>query len=117
MNRLHAWFRKLTGVVPTQQQEQEFSSELESHLQLHIDDNLRAGMTPADARRSAIIKLGGIEHTKQAHRETRTFPLIETTFQDGFDRESLWTGGLQSAGAPQASQDRTPGARDVQLPV
>ena len=82
MNRLHAWFRKLTGVVPTQQQEQEFSSELESHLQLHIDDNLRAGMTPADARRSAIIKLGGIEHTKQAHRETRTFPLIETTFQD-----------------------------------
>jgi len=82
MNRLRAWFRKLTGVVPTQQQEQEFSSELESHLQLHIDDNLRAGMTPADARRSAIIKLGGIEHTKQAHRETRTFPLIETTFQD-----------------------------------
>ena len=82
MNRLRAWFRKLTGVVPTQQQEQEFSSELESHLQLHIDDNLRAGMTPADARRSAILKLGGVEHTKQAHRETRTFPLIETTFQD-----------------------------------
>jgi predicted permease len=82
MNRLRAWLRKLTGVVPTQQQEQDFSSELYSHLQLHIDDNLRAGMTPADARRSAILKLGGIEHTKQAHRETRTFPLVETTLQD-----------------------------------
>jgi predicted permease len=82
MNRLRAWFRKLTGVVPTQHQEQDFSSELESHLQLHIDDNVRAGMTPADARRSAILKLGGIEHTKQSHREGRTFPLIETTIQD-----------------------------------
>jgi predicted permease len=82
MNRLRAWLRKLTGVVPTQQQEQDFSSELDSHLQLHIDDNVRAGMTPADARRSAIIKLGGIEHTKQAHRETRTFPLLEATLQD-----------------------------------
>jgi predicted permease len=82
MNRLRAWLRKLTGLVPTQQQEQDFSSELDSHLQLHIDDNVRAGMTPADARRSAIIKLGGIEHTKQAHREGRTFPLLETTLQD-----------------------------------
>ncbi len=82
MNRLRAWLRRLTGVVPAQHQEQDFSSELESHLQLHIDDNVRAGMCPADARRSAILKLGGIEHTKQSHREGRTFPLIETTIQD-----------------------------------
>ena len=82
MNRLRAWLRRLTGVVPTQQQEQDFSSELESHLQLHIDDNLRAGMAPDEARRSAILKLGGIELTKQAHREGRTFPLFETTVQD-----------------------------------
>ena len=82
MNHLRAWFRRLSGIVPTQQQEQEFSSELESHLQLHIDDNLRSGMTPEVARRNAILKLGGVEHTKQAHRERRTFPLLETTLQD-----------------------------------
>ncbi|WP_035349123.1 ABC transporter permease [Edaphobacter aggregans] len=82
MNRLRARLRRLAGIVPTQQQEQEFSSELESHLQLHIDDNLRAGMTPEEARRSAILKLGGIEHTKQAHREIHTFPILETTLQD-----------------------------------
>ncbi len=82
INRLRAWFSKLTGVVSTQQQEQDFSSELDSHLQLHIDDNLRSGMAPSEARRQAILKLGGIEHTKQAHREGRTFPLIETTLQD-----------------------------------
>jgi hypothetical protein len=82
INRLRAWLNKLNGAVPGQEQEQDFSSELESHLQLHIDDNVRAGMTPADARRHAILKLGGLEHTKQAHRETRTFPLVETTLQD-----------------------------------
>jgi hypothetical protein len=82
INRLRAWLNKLTGVVPTQRQEQDFSSELDSHLQLHIDDNLRSGMAPSEARRQAILKLGGIEHTKQAHREGRTFPLLETTLQD-----------------------------------
>jgi predicted permease len=82
ITRIRAWLSKLTGVVSTQQQEQDFSSELDSHLQFHIDDNLRSGMTPQEARRQAILKLGGIEHTKQSHREGRTFPLIETTLQD-----------------------------------
>jgi macrolide transport system ATP-binding/permease protein len=82
MNRLRAWLRRLAGIVPTQQQEQEFSAELESHLQLHIDDNLRAGMTPKQARREAILKLGGTESTKQAHREGRTIPFLQTMIQD-----------------------------------
>ena len=37
----------------------DFNAELESHLQLHIEDNLRRGMTPDQARREALIKLGG----------------------------------------------------------
>ena len=39
-------------------------------------------MAPEEARRNAILKLGGIESTKQAHRGARTFPLLETTVQD-----------------------------------
>ena len=76
-----AWFQRLFRAIPDQRQEQEFSAELESHLQLHIDDNLRAGMSPPDARRSALLKLGGVEHTKQAHRERRTFPFLQTVLQ------------------------------------
>jgi len=37
---------------------------MESHLQMHIEDNLRSGMTPEEARRDAILKLGGVEETK-----------------------------------------------------
>ena len=39
----------------------DLAEELESHLQLHVDAGIRAGMTPGEARRDAILKLGGIE--------------------------------------------------------
>src|ERR1700747_2284001 len=56
--------------------------ERDSHLQMHIEDNLRAGMSPEDARREAYMKLGGVEQTKENYRERRGFPLVETFLQD-----------------------------------
>ena len=82
MKRIRAWFLRIAGIIPRQRQEQDFSDELASHLQMHIDDNLRAGMSPDQARRQAHIKLGGMENTKQAHREGRTIPFLETLLQD-----------------------------------
>ncbi|WP_260704604.1 ABC transporter permease [Edaphobacter flagellatus] len=82
MKRIRAWFLRITGIVPKQHQEQDFSDELASHLQMHIEDNLRAGMTAEQARREAYSKLGGVEHTKQAHREGRTIPFIDGVLQD-----------------------------------
>jgi len=55
---------------------------LESHLQLHIEDNLRAGMTPEAARRDALLKLGGVEQTKESYRERCGLPFLETLLQD-----------------------------------
>jgi putative ABC transport system permease protein len=62
--------------------ERELFAEMESHLQLHIEDNLRAGMSPAQARREALMKLGGIEQTKEDYRERRSLPLLEFFLQD-----------------------------------
>ena len=41
-----------------------FDAELASHLQLHVDDKVRAGMTPVAASRQSILTLGGIEETR-----------------------------------------------------
>ncbi len=41
-----------------------------------------AGMDPERARREALLKLGGIEKTTQAHREGNTLPFVETLWQD-----------------------------------
>jgi macrolide transport system ATP-binding/permease protein len=82
MKSLRAWIRRLGGMFPDSQRERELEDEIESHLQMNIDDNLRAGMTLEQARREAILKLGGIEPTKQACRERSTLPSLESFGQD-----------------------------------
>ncbi len=66
----------------SEQRERDLAEELDSHLQLHIDDNLRAGLTPDQARRHALLKLGGVEATKEAYRDRRTVPLLDHLAQD-----------------------------------
>ena len=82
MRRLRALWMRIRGLFGTHPTNDEISAELESHLQLHIDDNLRAGMTPEEARRQALIQLGGIEQTRQAVRERNSLPWAETIAQD-----------------------------------
>src|ERR1700676_3325479 len=82
MRWLRAWFSRLGALFAKQRRERELAAEMESHLQLHIDDNLRTGMSPAQARREAIMKLGGVEQTKENYRERRGLPLLEVFYQD-----------------------------------
>ena len=83
MRRLRALFVRLSGLFHKEPRERELTDEMESHLQLHIEDNLRAGMSPTQARREAIMKLGGVEQTKENYRERRGLPILETILQDG----------------------------------
>lgn len=80
--KVRALFAKMFGFLKSHQLEQEFAEELESHLQMHIEDNVKSGMTPDEARRQAVIKLGGIEQTKESHRSQRKIPLLEIIFRD-----------------------------------
>jgi len=63
--------------------EKELDDELASHLDMHVADNIRAGLTPEEARRQAILKLGGVEQTKELYRDRRRFPLLDMIVQDG----------------------------------
>ncbi len=49
---------------------------------MHIDDNIRAGMTSDQARREAILRLGGIESTKEAYRDRRGLPFFDNLLRD-----------------------------------
>jgi putative ABC transport system permease protein len=82
MNRLRALLLRMAGLWSNGRREQEFAAEIESHLQMQIDDNLRAGMTAEEARREAVLKLGGVEQTKQAYRERSTVPPLESVLHD-----------------------------------
>jgi len=82
MKRLRALLRRLTGIFPSQQREQDLAAEIDSHIQMHIDDSVLAGKTREEARREAILTLGGVELTKQAYRDRSTIPFLESLFQD-----------------------------------
>jgi macrolide transport system ATP-binding/permease protein len=91
MKSVRAWLTRLAGMFLSGRREREFASELEGHLQMQIDDNVRAGMTEEEARRAAILKIGGLEQTRQAYRERGTVPFFETLLQDlRFALRQLW---------------------------
>jgi macrolide transport system ATP-binding/permease protein len=77
MRRLRAAMVRLSGIFSRRRHEQSIADEIGSHLQMHIDDNLRAGMAPDLARREALLKLGGLESAKQACRERATVPVLD----------------------------------------
>ena len=56
MRRLRAWLLRLGELFGRNRRERELAAEMDSHLQMHIDDNLRAGMSREEARRQALAR-------------------------------------------------------------
>jgi macrolide transport system ATP-binding/permease protein len=82
MRKLRSWFLRLWGISQGARDDEQFSEEIASHLEMHIADNIRAGMTPEEARRAALVKLGGVEPTRQAYRDQAALPFFEALSQD-----------------------------------
>jgi putative ABC transport system permease protein len=82
MKWLRGWFLRLGELFRKKRRERELATEMESHLQMHMEDNLRAGMSADEARRQALVKLGGVEQTKENYRDRRGLPVLENLLQD-----------------------------------
>jgi predicted permease len=82
MRKLRALAMRLRGIFQARRSDDEFAAELASHVALHTDDGLRNGLTPAQARRQALIRLGGAEQTRQSYRERSRLPWVEELAQD-----------------------------------
>ena len=82
MRGVRGFFARLAGLFGRTRQERDLSEELESHIQMHVDDAVRGGMTPEEARREAVRKLGGLDVTKEAVRDRRRLPFFERAWQD-----------------------------------
>src|SRR5579872_1121688 len=82
MRRLRAFLLRLCGLFNKRRREDDLTAEFESHLRMHIDDNMRAGMDAAEARRWTLVKFGGIEARKEDFRDRRSLPMLEMLLQD-----------------------------------
>jgi putative ABC transport system permease protein len=82
MRAMWAWWARVTGLFRKNWRDRELAAEFESHLEMHIDDNIRAGMSPEQARREALVKFGGMEAAKESVRETSRLVWVETAARD-----------------------------------
>ena len=82
MRRLRAWLLRCAGLFRKEQGSREFAEEMESHILAHVDDNLRLGMSAEEARRQALIKLGGMQQLKENYQQRHSLPVLETLWSD-----------------------------------
>jgi putative ABC transport system permease protein len=82
MARTRAWLARAAGIFRRRRCDRDLADELNSHLEAHIAENIRAGMTRDDARRDALLKLGGLAQATEACQSRQGLPFVETTMQD-----------------------------------
>jgi macrolide transport system ATP-binding/permease protein len=82
MKRLRRFFKRLTAWTTARKEEERMREEIEAHIALQTDENIRAGLPAEEARRQAVLKFGPVEAVKESYREQRGLPSIETLIQD-----------------------------------
>lgn len=82
MRKLRALWLRLRWIFGAERANGDFAAELESHVAMDIEDGVRAGLSREEARRRALIHLGGLEQAKIAHRERRGLPSLEALARD-----------------------------------
>ena len=83
---MFAWIRALASRtrawLSPYHADQDFENELEIHLEMLTDENVRRGMAPEEAKRAARMRLGGLTQLKETNRELHGVPVVETFLQD-----------------------------------
>jgi len=82
MKSLRAGLHRIAALFTKPRADRDLDAEMQAHLAMHIEDNLNRGMTPQQARREAVLKLGGLEQTKETIRDRRSLPMLEIFLKD-----------------------------------
>jgi len=75
LQRLKAFFRK-------DALDRDLEAEMASHMEMAVEENRKKGMSEEEARRQAAIQFGGVQQTREGHREARGLPLLDMLLQD-----------------------------------
>src|ERR1700733_4622605 len=82
MRAFRRFFMRLKSWARTRQDEERLQAEIEEHLALQTAENLRAGLSPGEARRQAMLKFGAVEAVRESYRDQNGLPSLETLSQD-----------------------------------
>jgi putative ABC transport system permease protein len=82
MNRLRMLSARLLALFRKRRSDEDLEAEIRAHLEALTQENIRRGMPAAEARHAAHREFGGVEQMKEAHRDLRGLPFLETLWQD-----------------------------------
>ncbi len=82
MRKLRAFWIRFCGIFTTRRIGDDLDAELQSHLAEAIDEGQRLGLSETEARRRALLRVGGAEQVRQAYRDRATLPWLESLMRD-----------------------------------
>ena len=82
MNTLRIIASRLRGLISARRRDADLTDEIQAHLDLVAAEYVHQGMPPAEAKRAARRAFGGVDQIKEAYRDQRGWPFIDTFAQD-----------------------------------
>ena len=82
MKFLRRFFIRLSNLATGRNADQRLQDEIAEHLAFQTEENVRAGMAPAEARRQAALKLGAAQAIREDHHAEQSIPFIENLLFD-----------------------------------
>src|SRR5829696_973006 len=82
MTLLHRLASMVRWIVHRNRVEDDLNEELESFVEMAAADRMRDGVAPAEARRAAVIHLGGVEQAKERVRSVRSGAWLDACARD-----------------------------------
>ena len=89
MSRFRDSAVRLVNLFRRERVERELDAELQAYLELDVEENIRRGVAPKEARRTALARLGGVDAVKEQCRDVQRFRFAEDLWRDlrhGFRR-------------------------------
>ncbi|MGD0298094.1 MAG: ABC transporter permease [Bryobacteraceae bacterium] len=82
MTFLRVLISRVRALFAAPRLDRDLEDELRSHIEMETEANVRRGMTPAEARRRALIEFGGVAQTAEIYREARAVAWVGALLQD-----------------------------------
>ena len=80
--RVRGWSVRVARLARRRRVDRDVDEAIESDLQIQIDEYVRDGMTPPEARRAALLAFGNVHLVRETAREQRGIPMIEDIVRD-----------------------------------
>jgi putative ABC transport system permease protein len=82
MSILHALRARLRALLHPSAADRSLGEEIQFHIELETEKNLRLGLSPEEARRRAVAHFGGVQRVREDHRDVRPMRWLEDAVAD-----------------------------------